>query len=521
MNNNEEKIIKINESYKGILEKCDEVYNRLDGKLVEIYKDFSEYKDDMIFIFYRKVLNSTLKYCEKIGDYSKFDDIASEAMMKIFEYVGNTNSCSNISGKAANYVEFCARKIYELSEQELPISDYKQSIEISDTEFEDRMVDCSITDNINRVLNTITERERDMIDLVYIQNNSFSQVAKMYNLSNSRTAQIVAKGLRKLRHPNRAKLLNNNENFKKVYDHKTSSGATLSNVTRESIEIASFKSYIKRFENPIKIENDYDLDLYHTFAIYDKDTLFDALILGRFCMLDFSEPGKLDLLSKFYNRCEDLYGLSTLKHIFDNMFKECYAFYRFYPNNDHNLRVKIIPILFHAFLCGIEFALEKGDIYYGICAYNYYATPIINKYTRIITTTEKYNENPYIVSDFLFDALDSYRGAINTFIYNYYHKDTIVRRLLDSGNLHSIVFDRQTKYSMYGIKSLFIVTPSIAPVTYRRSAKLSEVIKFYFIAVLKNNTDAIEKFKEILIESKFIAPERYDDFYSYIKESCK
>ena len=520
MNNNEEKIIKINESYKGILEKCDEVYNRLDGKLVEIYKDFSEYKDDMIFIFYRKVLNSTLKYCEKIGDYSKFDDIASEAMVKVFEYVNSTNSCSNISGKAATYVEYCAKNIYGLSDQELPITDYKESVEIADMEFEDRMVDGCIADVLNTVLNTLTERERDMIRLVFVQENTFTQVAEMYKLSRGRTAQIVARGMRKLRHPSRRKLLILDENFKKVYDHKTSSGATLSDVSRESIELGSFKSYIKRFDNPIKIESDYELDIYHKFKIHDKDTLFDALVLGRFCMLDFSEKGKPDLLLTFYRFCEISYGLSNLKHIFNDMFDECYA-WNYYGISDVNIKDKIIPILFHAFLCGIEFALENGDIYYGICTYQHYAGPIINKFSNILTTTEMYNNNPYIIADFLFNALDCYRSAINTFICNYYHKDSTVRRLYASSKLDKIVFSRQTKYSMYEAKNLFTVTSNIAPVKYRRSAKLSEIIKFYFIAALKGNDEAIEKFREMLIGCKFITADRYDEFMKFVKESVK
>lgn len=52
-------------------------------------------------------------------------------------------------------------------------------------------------------LKSILERERDMILLRYKEQKTLQEIGDQYNLSRGRVRQIVAKGIRKLRHPSR------------------------------------------------------------------------------------------------------------------------------------------------------------------------------------------------------------------------------------------------------------------------------------------------------------------------------
>jgi DNA-binding CsgD family transcriptional regulator len=61
--------------------------------------------------------------------------------------------------------------------------------------------------NVLSVLATLTPREHDVLVDRYINKLTYEQIAKSYGITRERIRQIVAKTLRKLRHPTRANAL--------------------------------------------------------------------------------------------------------------------------------------------------------------------------------------------------------------------------------------------------------------------------------------------------------------------------
>ncbi len=68
-----------------------------------------------------------------------------------------------------------------------------------------------VRDRIERVLQTLTFREREIIKLRYGIGDGYTytldEVARIWNVTKERARQIAAKGVRKLQHPVRARFL--------------------------------------------------------------------------------------------------------------------------------------------------------------------------------------------------------------------------------------------------------------------------------------------------------------------------
>ena len=56
---------------------------------------------------------------------------------------------------------------------------------------------------LDQVIGTLLEREQKMIQLRYMEKQTLQEIGEHYGLSRERVRQVIAKGLRKLRHPSR------------------------------------------------------------------------------------------------------------------------------------------------------------------------------------------------------------------------------------------------------------------------------------------------------------------------------
>jgi RNA polymerase primary sigma factor len=73
-----------------------------------------------------------------------------------------------------------------------------------------------LKERLREILNTLTDRERQVIDFRFGLSDGFSrtleEVGKLFNVTRERIRQIEAKALRKLRHPSRMKSLGDYKN---------------------------------------------------------------------------------------------------------------------------------------------------------------------------------------------------------------------------------------------------------------------------------------------------------------------
>ena len=73
---------------------------------------------------------------------------------------------------------------------------------------EDEAIEVSLIEDINSVLDTLTEKEAEIIQFRFGLNGrsplSLKEIGDRYNLTKERIRQIEAKALRKLRHPTRS-----------------------------------------------------------------------------------------------------------------------------------------------------------------------------------------------------------------------------------------------------------------------------------------------------------------------------
>jgi RNA polymerase primary sigma factor len=73
-----------------------------------------------------------------------------------------------------------------------------------------RLINESLTREIDRALATLTERERDIIKLFFgigVQEMTLEEIGEKFGLTRERVRQIKEKAIRRLRHTSRSKLL--------------------------------------------------------------------------------------------------------------------------------------------------------------------------------------------------------------------------------------------------------------------------------------------------------------------------
>ena len=82
---------------------------------------------------------------------------------------------------------------------------------ITESDLEDRVAASMLKDQLDEVLNSLTDRERKVLDLRYGltdgEEKTLEEVGQEFNVTRERVRQIEAKALRKLRHPSRSRKL--------------------------------------------------------------------------------------------------------------------------------------------------------------------------------------------------------------------------------------------------------------------------------------------------------------------------
>jgi RNA polymerase primary sigma factor len=76
---------------------------------------------------------------------------------------------------------------------------------------DEALMDLSLKEDINQVLATLSDKERDIIELRYGLNGqnpmSLKEIGELYNLTKERIRQIEKKAIERMKHPSRSKLL--------------------------------------------------------------------------------------------------------------------------------------------------------------------------------------------------------------------------------------------------------------------------------------------------------------------------
>jgi RNA polymerase primary sigma factor len=76
---------------------------------------------------------------------------------------------------------------------------------------EDRLMESSLKEDIQKVLGTLTDKERDVIELRFGLNGrapmSLKEIGELYSLTKERIRQIEKKALEKLQNPARSRML--------------------------------------------------------------------------------------------------------------------------------------------------------------------------------------------------------------------------------------------------------------------------------------------------------------------------
>ena len=82
---------------------------------------------------------------------------------------------------------------------------------ITENDLDDQVAATMLKDQLDEVLNTLTDRERKVLDLRYGltdgEEKTLEEVGQEFNVTRERVRQIEAKALRKLRHPSRSRKL--------------------------------------------------------------------------------------------------------------------------------------------------------------------------------------------------------------------------------------------------------------------------------------------------------------------------
>lgn len=109
-----------------------------------------------------------------------------------------------------NILDVSSLNVFIGSDEETELGDFISNYN-DDYNVEEEVINKVLRDKINLVLETLNERERDIIlyRMGFITGSpmTLEQIGKKYNVTRERIRQIEAKALRRLRHPSRGKLL--------------------------------------------------------------------------------------------------------------------------------------------------------------------------------------------------------------------------------------------------------------------------------------------------------------------------
>lgn len=101
---------------------------------------------------------------------------------------------------------------------------YNLMAEVFEERQDTQWLDVDQLDGLRYALSTLTEREENCIRLYYESGKNLEEVGNIYNVTRERIRQVIAKGVRKLRHPSRANYIRNGymveskEAYKKAFE---------------------------------------------------------------------------------------------------------------------------------------------------------------------------------------------------------------------------------------------------------------------------------------------------------------
>lgn len=110
------------------------------------------------------------------------------------------------------YSMFCENiDVFEKHESEDEMEIQMPRELITENDLDDQVAATMLKDQLDEVLNTLTDRERKVLDLRYGltdgEEKTLEEVGQEFNVTRERVRQIEAKALRKLRHPSRSRKL--------------------------------------------------------------------------------------------------------------------------------------------------------------------------------------------------------------------------------------------------------------------------------------------------------------------------
>lgn len=110
------------------------------------------------------------------------------------------------------YSMFCENiDVFEKDESEDEMEIQMPRELITENDLDDQVAATMLKDQLDEVLNTLTDRERKVLDLRYGltdgEEKTLEEVGQEFNVTRERVRQIEAKALRKLRHPSRSRKL--------------------------------------------------------------------------------------------------------------------------------------------------------------------------------------------------------------------------------------------------------------------------------------------------------------------------
>lgn len=191
----------------------------------------------------------------------------------------NTGKAFKI-GRDHGYVYDFADSVIENEETIQPEISYQ-------SDFRDEIDKELIAKALHKVLNTLSEREKRVLILRFIEGETFSQIGERLNVCKTRVSQVEKKALRKLRHPNRLEYLKSIIRHEKPIEcflketaisleieFKESSDRSFNDNLRERRRIK--RKQRKNHENIIKFRNRPRLYDHSYIQEYIEKTLFNS-----------------------------------------------------------------------------------------------------------------------------------------------------------------------------------------------------------------------------------------------------
>lgn len=181
-------------------------FNQFNQRDLEIYQKYFTNTPDDLKLVKRHIDNY---YYSNNQDNYDLNDYFQEVVLGVIQALKTYDN-------QVNFNEYITRCVFKQLNNNL-INNKSQSKDldtldnIKQINFENEQIDKIIYSNLFQVINTLSNREKGILLARYIDNKSYSEIGKEYNLTGSRVAAIAKTALCKLRHPSRSKEILSNE----------------------------------------------------------------------------------------------------------------------------------------------------------------------------------------------------------------------------------------------------------------------------------------------------------------------